>query len=153
MFKSYFKTAFRSLVHNRVLSFITIVGFSIGLAFVILISVFIRNELSYDQFHSNKDSLYRITGIGVDDKGNVFKSGNTKAILAPLFTEDITAIRRSCRIDGYNTLIKKNSDVISATIAEVDSSFFDMFSFKLLQGNKKTILRAPDEAVITDETA
>jgi len=153
MFKNYLKTAFRSLIHNRVLSFITIVGFSIGLAFVILISVFIRNELSYDQFHSNKDSLYRITGIGVDDKGNVFKSGNTKAILAPLFTEEIAAIRRSCRIDGYNTLIKKNSDVISATIAEVDSSFFEMFSFELLQGNNKAVLRAPDEAVITDETA
>ena len=95
MFKNYLKTAFRSLIHNRVLSFITIVGFSIGLAFVILISVFIRNELSYDQFHSNRDSLYRITGIGVDDKGNVFKSGNTKAILA-LFTEEITAIIHMC---------------------------------------------------------
>lgn len=153
MLRNYFKTAFRNLVHHPVLSFITIFGFSIGLGFVILITIFIRNELSYDQFHSKKNSLYRITGIGTDDKGNVFKAGNTKAILAPLFTGEMAAIKRSCRIDGSTSLIKKNNDVISATVTEADSTFFDMFSFQLLQGNKSTALRSPDEAIITDETA
>ncbi|HTE25822.1 ABC transporter permease [Flavitalea sp.] len=153
MFYNYFKTAFRNLVQNPVLSFITIFGFSFGLGFVILISIFISNELSYDQFHSNKSCLYRITGIGTDDKGNVFKAGNTKAMIAPLFTGGIAAIKRYCRIDGNTLLIKKNNDVISATVTEADSTFFDMFSFHMLQGNKSNVLRSPDEAIITDETA
>jgi len=153
MLKNYLKTAWRNLLRNRLVSFITIAGFSTGLAFVLLITVFIKNEYSYDQFHKSKDNIYRITGTGTDDRGNIFRAGNTKAILAPLFVQRVPAIKNFCRLDGGTLLVKKNNDVISQTVIQVDSSFFSMFSFPLLQGDPATVLHAPEEAVVTDETA
>ena len=153
MFKSYLKIAWRNILRYKVISFINIMGLSTGLAFVLLIAVFIKNEMSYDQFHQNKNSLYRVAGIGTDDKGNVFKSGNTKAILAPIVTPATPEIKSFCRVDGQELLIKKDNNAITQTVVMADSSFFSMFSFPLINGRAETVLRSPDEAVITDETA
>lgn len=153
MLKNYLKIAWRNMVRSRVLSVITVTGFSTGVAFVLLISFFIKNELSYDLFHKNKQDLYRITGVGIDDKGSVFKTGNTKGIVGPLFTPRVPAIKSYCRIDGGTMLVKKDNDAISENITIADSTFFSMFSFPLINGPAENLLRSPDEAVVTDETA
>jgi putative ABC transport system permease protein len=153
MIRNYLKIAWRNLLRSPGLSFITIAGFSTGLAFVLLISIFIKSELSYDQFHKNKQNIYRITGEGTDDHGNVFKTGNTRATIGPLFTPPITTVKKYCRVDGSLLLVKENNDAISENVIMVDNSFFSMFSFPLLSGNAGTVLHAPDETVVTDETA
>ena len=60
MFKNYFKTAFRGLIKYKEYSIINILGLAIGMACVILILLFVREELSFDQFHENKDRIYRV---------------------------------------------------------------------------------------------
>ena len=59
MLKNYFKTALRSLLKHKEYSIINILGLAIGMACVILIMMFVQEELSYDQFHTNKDQIYR----------------------------------------------------------------------------------------------
>ena len=59
------KVFVRSLIRNKLYSVITIIGFAISLTFVLLLSVYIRQELSVDQFHQNKDRIYRV----VDEEG------------------------------------------------------------------------------------
>ncbi len=60
MFKNYIKTALRSLVKHKEYSFINIFGLALGMASVILILLFVQEELSYDQFHTNRDNIYRL---------------------------------------------------------------------------------------------
>ena len=56
----------RNLIHNKLYFAITVLGFAIALTFVLVLSVYIRQELSVDQFHQNKDRIYRV----VDEKGS-----------------------------------------------------------------------------------
>src|ERR1700748_2682038 len=71
MFKNYFKTAIRSLLRNRTYSIINIAGLAAGIAVFLLIFVVIRFETSFDDFHPNKDRIYRVMtehhfpGLGV----------------------------------------------------------------------------------------
>ncbi len=60
MIRNYIKIALRNLIRQKVHSFINIVGLSIGLAIVILIGLFVRNEFSVDSFYKNKDRIYRV---------------------------------------------------------------------------------------------
>ena len=61
MLKNYFKIAIRSLINNKVYSFINIAGLSIGLACVLVIVSYVNLELSYDKFHINYQDIYRVT--------------------------------------------------------------------------------------------
>ena len=56
----------RNLIHNKLYFAITVLGFAIALTFVLVLSVYIRQELSVDQFHQNKDRIYRV----VDEEGS-----------------------------------------------------------------------------------
>ncbi len=69
MFRNYFKIGFRSLVKNKVYTFINVAGLAIGLSCFILISLYIKNETGYDQFYSNTDNIYRLN-THVDVNGN-----------------------------------------------------------------------------------
>ena len=60
MFKSYFKIAIRNLSRNKVYSLINIAGLGIGLCCAILILLYVKDEVSFDQFHNNVNSIYRI---------------------------------------------------------------------------------------------
>jgi putative ABC transport system permease protein len=60
MFRNYFKTAFRNLKRNKAYAFINILGLSLGLASVILILLYIKDEVSYDRFHRDVDRIYRV---------------------------------------------------------------------------------------------
>ena len=61
MFRNYFKTAFRSLMRNKLYSAINIIGLTAGLTACLLIGVFIAQELSYDKFHKNANRIVRTT--------------------------------------------------------------------------------------------
>src|SRR5580700_8616766 len=71
MFKNYFKTACRNLLHNRIYSFINIAGLSIGLACAMLIMLYIKDEVSYDRFHKNVNRIYRIDKQQKKDDGSI----------------------------------------------------------------------------------
>ena len=69
MIKNYFKTALRNLLRNKIYSFINIAGLSIGLACAMLIILYVKDEVSYDRFHSNVGNIYRIVTQGMDKNG------------------------------------------------------------------------------------
>ncbi|HEY6977204.1 MAG TPA: ABC transporter permease, partial [Chitinophagaceae bacterium] len=68
MLKNYFKNAWRNFKKNKVFSFINISGLAIGMAAAILIGLWVQNELSYDRFYANQNTLYKVfnrsTGTG-----------------------------------------------------------------------------------------
>ena len=60
MLKNYFKITVRSLLNNKIYTFINILGLSVGIACCILIMIHVMDELSYDEFHNNSENIYRV---------------------------------------------------------------------------------------------
>src|SRR5580704_3621353 len=125
MLKNYFKTAFRNLLHNKIYSFINIAGLSIGLACAMLIMLYVKDEVSFDRFHKNVHSIYRIVSN---------KMGATGPLPGPRFTQNVPGIKSFVRLRSGAEDIKNGTDVQSQDLLYVDSSFFSVFTFPLLSG-------------------
>ncbi|PWV46146.1 ABC transporter permease [Chitinophaga sp. S165] len=154
MFKNYFKTALRNLLRNKIYSVINILGLSIGLACSMLIILYVKDEVSYDRFHENLNTIYRVGAKSYTVDGAVEgTNGTTGYLQGPRFTANIPEIKAFVRIQSDRKDIRTGVDINSQEIHLVDSNFFSLFSFPLLSGNPKTALLAPDAIVISEDLA
>ena len=153
MLKNYFKVAFRHLGKQKLYSGINILGLGLGIATALLILLFIRDEQSYDQFHEKKDRIYRIAMNGGED----FHNPLTPMPLAPLLKEQLPEIQNAVRLHknrDYEMLFSHgDTRYFESTYAYADSSFFQIFSFPLLQGSPDEVLKAPNTMVISRSAA
>ncbi len=152
MFKNYFKVAFRNLRRNKIYSLINIAGLSIGLACAILILLYVKDEVSFDKFHKNVNNIYRIVSKSKHN-GVEYKDGNTGFLQGPRFAQNVPGIQSFVRIQSGAEDIKKGSDIQSQDLLYVDSNFFSVFTFPLLNGNAKTCLKEPHSIVLSEDAA
>lgn len=153
MLKNYLKTTLRNLSRSKVFSFINISGLSVGLACCMLIFLYAKDERSYDRFHQNKDDIYRITAVGVSPDGAVTKLGVTGMVPGPAFKREIPEIKEFVRVQEDYQTVKRNGEIFQQQALAVDSNFFSVFSFPLLEGDPKTALNDPYSVVLSDEIA
>ncbi|HEX5153768.1 MAG TPA: ABC transporter permease [Parafilimonas sp.] len=153
MFKNYFKTAWRNLWRNKIFSVIKILGLSIGLTVCMLIFLYTKDELSYDQFQENKTQLYRIVQTWAMGNEPVQTIGITNGILGESYAKDIPEIQQYVRINGVAVTVKKSNDVITENPLFVDDNFLSVFTFPLLQGSTRTALKDPHSVVLTKDVA
>jgi len=153
MIRNYFKTAFRSLQRNKMLSFVNIAGLSVGLACMMLIMLFVNDEFSFDKFQANGNRIYRLVSVSTDSTGKQFPRGNTGNPQGPDFAADIPEIENFCRLKGWENTTKRGNTVLQATVLFVDTSFFKIFSFPVIAGNKTHMLEGRNSVVLTDEQA
>jgi putative ABC transport system permease protein len=154
MIKNYFKTALRNLLRNKVYSIINIAGLSIGLACAMLIILYVKDEVSYDRFHSNVGNIHRIVTQAIDKKGGKGrKDSNTGYLQGPRFAQNIPEIRTFVRVQSGDKDIKTGTEVKSQELLYVDSVFFDVFSFPLRSGNRHSCLKDPSSVVISEDVA
>jgi putative ABC transport system permease protein len=154
MLKYQFKIIRRNLVSNKLHSIINVAGLAIGISSFILIVMYVHHELTYDTFHENFNNIYKLT------IGNNF---NTAAPFAVIMKDKIPEIEKIVRIDTYmgggkSPLLKakKGNETENFHVKDIiyaDSTFFDVFSFKVIQGNGKTSLTEPNSIVLTESTA
>src|ERR1700712_418878 len=104
MLKNFFKIAFRNLWRNKGFSAINIFGLVIGMASAILILLWIQNELSYDLFHKNKDTLYEAYDREVFD-ADLHCWNTTPKILGPTLVRDYPEIESVTRVNWGNTFL------------------------------------------------
>ena len=153
MFKNYLKIAFRNLKKHKVYTFINIFGLAAGIAAVLLIIAFIQAELSYDKFHENIDSIYRISVISKKEGKQVSDSHVYTAPIGEAMKKDFPEVADFTRITNAITYVKTKNNTFKMTgIRYVDPSFFDIFSFKLLT-KPENILSEPFTVVLTEKTA
>ena len=154
MFKNYFKIAFRNLLKNKLFSTIKLTGLTVGLTACLLICLYIQHELSFDSFHENGDRIVRVTmeyGEGGEVEKNINVTGNK---VAPSFREDFPEVESAVRVISYETVVRYNHLLFEEkNFYYADSTFFDVFTFPLLEGNPKTALNAPHKVVITTKMA
>jgi len=155
MLKNFLKIAIRNLKRQWLTSIINIVGLSVGFAVVLLIVLFVRSELAYDAFHAGASRIYRLnTHLGFSER-NV-----RQAVVAPAVAP---ALRAACpEIEAVARLfIEMNPLTVSAADRKftekrffyTEPEFFDVFSFPLIAGDRRTALSEPYSLVLTQSTA
>lgn len=150
----YLKLAWRNLTRHRMYATINIAGLAIGLASVVLITLYVRDEVSFDQFHTKGPQIYRVVHDAMSPEGQEEKGGNTGALQGPAFKAGIPEVENVCRIrGGWEELVKKGDDAISENILYADTSFFTMFSFPLLKGDPITALKDRSNVVLSEDAA
>jgi len=153
MIKNYFKIALRQLFKNTTFSIINIAGLAIGMAAVILLILWIQNEVSYDRFHEKGDRVYELWNKAKwDDKLECWPV--TPKIAAKTLRSNFPEIEKVIRVDWPNNrlLITKDKRIFSHGNA-VDPEFLSTFSFPLLKGNINTVLNNPSSMLITPKLA
>lgn len=152
MISNYFKSAVRNLVRDRAYSFIKVIGLSAGLTVCLLILLYTKDELTYDQFHANGPRIFRIVqDWKFGESSQVI--GVTNSILGETFAREIAGVDGYVRMNGRTATIKSGDDIFTESPLCVDNSFFDVFSFELLKGDPKTALTEMYSVVLTEKTA
>src|SRR3569833_2701668 len=155
MFKNYLKVALRGLWKNKFSSIINVFGLSIGLSSCLLIGLYIKHELSYDQFQQKGDRIARVIMEYKFDGAGESKAGNFTSILVVFFFKRVfpeveNAVRMSL---SAQPILYKDKFFNEKSIMYADPSFFKLFSFKLLKGDAKTAIAEPNEIVFTQTAA
>lgn len=154
MFKNYFKTAWRNLWKNKIYSSINIIGLAIGMAAFIIIMLFVSYERSFDNF--NKKNIYRLNEV---QKFEGMVAAQKVALsmfpMAPTLKAEFPEIKNYTRINAANNTPLNYGDkkVFIKRICFVDSTFLNLFDFKLLNGDRKSVLEKKNSIVLTKETA
>lgn len=162
MIKTYFKIAWNNLKKNKVFSFINIFGLSVGLASCMLITLYILNEISYDRYHRNGDTIYQLGTIFIQ-QGQENKMPNTPAPMVQAMQMDFPEVEQTTRLMPLfaedKTLIQfreKNGEPRSFYETRgflADSTFFRVFTYKFTEGNPETALNEPKAVVLSEEIA
>ncbi|MFC2121317.1 ABC transporter permease [Bacteroidota bacterium] len=156
MIKNYFKTAIRNLLKYKGYSLINILGLTFGLVCTLFISIYIYNEITYDSFHEDSELIYR---VGVKGKmlGNDLDMAVTASPMHEALKNEYPEISGVTRIYWEGGRLFKYGDTKFFEPAEelmfADSTFFEVFSFKILKGNPETALDNPFSIILTENYA
>jgi putative ABC transport system permease protein len=151
--KNYLKIAFRNLWRNKGFSVINIVGLAIGMASALLILLWIENEISYDQFHAKKDRIYEAWNRA-SFSGELQCWNTTPKILARTIEKDFPEVEQATRVNwGNDKLFSIGEKRMTVHGITVDSNFLELFSFPLLQGNPRLVLKDMHSIVLTEKLA
>jgi putative ABC transport system permease protein len=151
MLRNYLTIAMRHLRHNRVFSFLNVMGLAIGLACCILISLYVWSELHYDTYPVNADNIYRVE-IHLTTNGGMEIYPTVDIAVGEGITKAFSQVRGYTRFlaggpGGYWTYGGKTFK--ETRIGFADSNFFSFFSLPLVEGNAATALSEPLSVVIT----
>ncbi len=153
MIRNYFIVAIRNLVKYKGFSFINIAGLALGIASFILIGIFIYHELSFDNYHKNKENIYRIVEDLKTDNELLFQSTSSPP-MGPAFKREFPEVKDFVRFQQYRGLVTNNEQKFyEDNCYMADHSVFDIFSYKMINGNPKTALVEPNTVVLTKSMA
>ena len=152
MIKLLIRNGFRSLVKQMPYSLVNILGLAIGVASALLIIIWISVETSYDKFHKDGDRLYRV-GMIFKTPNMVLNAGGINAPAGPEFKREFPVVENMVRFDPQTISVIYNDRTTKLKVFYTDSTFFDMFSFGLVKGDKTSCLNSPTGIVLTEKSA
>jgi putative ABC transport system permease protein len=154
MLTIYFKNAVRILISQRFYSFINILGLSIGITACILVTFYVKHDLSYDTYHKNAENIYRIE-FSITQDGITNHLAQSQALLGPTLKNEYPEIKKLSRIYFSNRSLVKTGDNnnYEDRIVYADSAFFEIFSYQAVAGDITQFLKKPNSIILTESTA
>ena len=155
MYTNFFKIALRNLLKNKMQTAILIGGLTVGMLSCILLLQYVSYELSFDQFHSKKDHIYRVVNERFQAGKSVQKGTITYPTIGPTLKEEYPEIANYTRIAYSPDLILQKGDRIETVTPglSVDQHFFELFDFPLMAREGIQILDEPNEVVLSKNLA
>jgi len=157
MFRNYLKVAVRSLLKRKAFTLINILGLAIGMAVCLLIVLFIRSELGYDNFHRHGNRIYRMV---LDRKypEHISSYAIIPASFGPAMQREFPEVEMATGLQDFSGpagfFVKVGDKLFEERHALIaDSNFFRVFTVDMLQGDTATALARPNTAVINESTA
>jgi putative ABC transport system permease protein len=160
MIKTLFKNALRSLARQKGYTFINIAGLAIGVASCILLTLYIIDESSFDSDFSDAERIYKLV-LERKEPEKTSVIGGVPHSYATVLANDCPEIERVTTITGpFNDMMITYQDsknvklkFLEKDVYAADSNFFKIFSFKILKGNRETMLQQPKSMVLTQSAA
>ena len=154
MLRNYFTVALRNLRKHSFYSFINVAGLSIGIAVCFIIVLFVRNEMTYDQYNTKADRIYRVVS-DVRFGGNHYNMTYNPAPMAATLVTEYPEVEHAIRFRQRGSyLVKRTTENIKEdNVIWVDKDFFQIFSIPVLAGDAKTALAEPNSIAISKKIA
>jgi putative ABC transport system permease protein len=154
MFKNLLKHSIRSFKRQRAYIVINILGLAIGIACSLLITIYVMNEASYDNFNLKKDRIFRVILNGKIG-GQEITGAYTPAIMGPTLPGEFPEVEDFLRMNGVGpSVVQYEQHVFTDNdIIQVDSSFFNFFSIPVIKGDPDNLLNSPHKVVVSETTA
>jgi putative ABC transport system permease protein len=144
------KIALRHLWNNKLFTFINVIGLSLGLASCLIILIHVKFELGFDRFHANNDRIIRV----INDN---FGDSYTPMIMSSVLPEYFPGVEKTVRIGKSDWsrfyMIKDKNAVEETDLVYTDSTFFSIFTFPLMSGDDRQVLRSPDRIMLSERMA
>ena len=163
MFKSYFKTAWRNLVRNKIYSGINIFGLALGMAACFFIFQYVMFERSYDRFNINAANIYRVPISYSGSLSSVQSQAKNHPALGPALKRDIPEVVDAVRLLSIKTFTRsgyfsyeeggQKKAFFENDAYFADASFFKVFSYPLIRGDKEHCLSEQGGIVISESMA
>lgn len=158
MLRNYIQVALRNFYKSKLHTVINVAGLTLGLTSVFLITLYLRQELSYDRFHDHAEDLYRITWEDENPQTRTphpmaqalaadFPEVESAVSLTPLYGSGLTLEQHSFRN------LDRDERFDEGRILAVDTTFFDVFSFPIIKGNPQTALKHVNGVLISESMA
>jgi putative ABC transport system permease protein len=153
MVKNYLKIAFRALWRNKAHSLINITGLSLGIGCCLLIVLFVKDEWTFDRFHSKSDRIYRAYAIEDWGENQRFFDTATPFPLGPALKDNLEEVEQLVRISTTSAQVRIGEALFSETVTLAGTPMLEVFDFELEQGDRQTALSSPSHVLITESTA
>lgn len=155
MLKNYLTVALRLMNRHPAFSFINIAGLAAGMACSVLIGLYIVHETSYDRFHEKAGRIFRVYADIRDDEG-AFRGAWTSPPLANALLEDFPEVEAAARLSPWPRewlIAAGEKSFLEKGIMFADASFFKVFSYDFLAGDRETALASPNRVVLSRTAA
>ena len=148
------KYAFRNLKRDKFYTFLNGVGLTIGMTVALLIFMWIQDETSYDNYHSQNGQNYFVLG-NTSFMGTPSWGIRTPGPLADAVRENVPEVQHIAKLYGlWKPVLKHNNFILDVNNSHlIEPSLFKILDFEFLQGNPETALTDPSSIVLTDEVA
>ncbi|GAB3916112.1 ABC transporter permease [Larkinella terrae] len=150
MLFNYIKIALRNLWKHKTFALVNVIGMSVAFASCLLLFLTAWTQLTFDDFHLNRDQLYMV----YDQSGPTEKSGTMPTPLTPALRKDLMPeLTHVTRIVEGGGLVQYRNQEFDKRVQFVDPDFFEMFSFPMRKGNPATALNSLSNVVISEHAA
>ncbi len=155
MFKNLLLVTIRNFKRDKGYSLLNILGLTIGITFSLLIIFYIKDELSYDNYHEKGDRIFRVNSYIKEADKDTMKWAITPFPMAPALKNDYPEVEEAVRFVGNDRTMFKNGDkrFYELKTFYADSNVFRVFTYPFLEGNPQTALVAPNSIVLTQSMA
>ncbi len=154
MFRSLVKSAFRNITHKFAYSFLNILGMTLGITAALFLILYVSDELGFDRYHEHADRIYRVQSH-ITETDDEFTWIVAQIPFAPQVKEDYPEVEGFTRLFNFQRALFMNGDIefTEEDVYYADSTFFDVFTYKALEGSTQEALDKPNSIVLTETMA